>query len=71
MAKGDQSSPPEKVVLDHWWLTGEEQCEACDQRYAYEVEVRCIDCDAALCPLCAQWQAPEFRCVDCATSGGA
>jgi hypothetical protein len=56
---------------DRWWLTGEEQCEACEQHYAYDVEVRCVDCDAALCPLCAQWQAREGRCADCAASRGA
>lgn len=37
-----------------WWLDdGEEVCEHCLQRYAYEVEVRCVACDAALCPHCA------------------
>lgn len=36
-----------------WWLAeGEEVCEHCLQRYAYEVEVRCVACDAPLCPQC-------------------
>lgn len=37
-----------------WWIdAGEEICEHCLQGYAYEVEVRCVACDAALCPHCA------------------
>jgi hypothetical protein len=35
-----------------WWLTGSELCPHCEQRYALEMEVRCVDCDAPACPLC-------------------
>lgn len=39
---------------DIWWLEGgSEVCERCLQCYAYEIEVRCVACDAALCPHCA------------------
>lgn len=38
---------------DAWWLEGGgEQCEFCLRRYVYEVEVRCVACDAPVCPLC-------------------
>jgi hypothetical protein len=37
-----------------WWLDeGEERCDFCLQTYAYEVEVRCVDCDQPSCPHCA------------------
>lgn len=37
-----------------WWsATGWERCAVCGERFDYEVEVRCADCDAAVCPLCA------------------
>lgn len=43
-----------RVMQDRWWLDhGEESCEHCLQRYAYEIEVRCVACDAPLCPQCA------------------
>lgn len=46
---GDNS----RVMPLPWWLAdGEEVCEHCLQRYAYEVEVRCVACDAPLCPQC-------------------
>lgn len=41
-------------MTERWWLApGTEVCEQCEQRYVYEVEVRCVDCDAPLCPICA------------------
>jgi hypothetical protein len=71
MAKGNPSSQPAEPTLDRWWLTGEEQCEACGQRYPHDIEVRCVECDAALCPVCAQWQARKARCAGCVVSWGA
>lgn len=41
------------VLQTAWWLEGgTEQCPVCLQRYAYEVEYRCVDCDAPVCPFC-------------------
>lgn len=39
-----------------WWAEGgpdAEVCPFCHQSYAYEIEVRCIECDGPLCPVCA------------------
>ena len=45
-----------------WWLAGgEETCPSCEQRYAYEVEVRCVDCDGPMCPVCAAWIEQECQ----------
>lgn len=36
-----------------WWLAGgSEVCDFCLQRYAWEVEVRCVACDRPVCPVC-------------------
>jgi hypothetical protein len=51
----------------HWWLDeGGESCPRCLQTYAYEVEVRCVECDGPLCPHCAV-RVTELvvRCPDC------
>lgn len=29
-----------------------ESCPHCHQSYVYELEVRCVDCDGPMCPLC-------------------
>jgi hypothetical protein len=52
-----------------WWLEGgEETCEVCLATYAYEVEVRCHDCDQPMCPGCAVWVRAqvEVYCPGCA-----
>lgn len=36
-----------------WWLTGEERCVVCLQRYSLQVERRCTRCDDGVCPFCA------------------
>jgi hypothetical protein len=38
--------------LPSWWLSGDEECPHCHQLYAYEVEVRCPECDGPSCPHC-------------------
>ena len=56
------------VRRETWWLDGgSEQCERCLNRYAYEVEVRCVACDGALCPLCAVTvrETRESFCPEC------
>lgn len=36
-----------------WYLSdGDEECPHCGQWYAYELEVRCSDCDSPSCPHC-------------------
>lgn len=38
-----------------WWAEAgpdDEPCPLCYQSYAYEIEVRCVDCDCPLCPAC-------------------
>jgi hypothetical protein len=39
-------------AITPWWLGGDEQCPHCHQVYAYEVEVRCCECDGPSCPHC-------------------
>ena len=57
-----------------WWLGGEERCEFCLERYVYEMEVRCVDCDRPSCPVCAVTVTArrERYCPDCvpAPAGG-
>jgi hypothetical protein len=36
-----------------WWVAGgQERCGFCAQTYVYEVEYRCVSCDAPVCPHC-------------------
>jgi hypothetical protein len=37
-----------------WWLEGEEECPHCHQLYAYELEIRCPECDEPSCPHCVR-----------------
>ena len=56
-----------KQRLKPYWLEGDEaECPYCGHLYAYEVEVRCIDCDGPACPICAVF-VHERRtfCRDC------
>ena len=52
-----------------WWAGGgSERCPVCLQLYAYEVQVRCTDCDGPLCPQCAVEVRLEMvarRCPEC------
>lgn len=48
-----------------WLLHGAERCEGCEQLYAYEVEVRCVDCDRAMCPFCVVTVRGEATCGAC------
>jgi hypothetical protein len=53
-----QSSP--------WWLGGEEECPHCHQLYAYEIEVRCPECDEPSCPHCVRQHVERgIVCVIC------
>ena len=54
-----------------WWLAGgDETCPSCERRYAYEIEVRCIDCDGPMCPVCAAWVERRSYCKGCAPRSG-
>ena len=55
-----------------WWAPGgssaeAEECSVCLGLYAYEVEVRCVDCDRPMCPVCAVTlrRSEVHVCVDC------
>lgn len=49
-----------------WWFGGnDEECPHCGAGYAYEVEVRCADCDEATCALCAVRLQGRVVCPDC------
>ena len=52
-----------------WWATaGNQSCPVCLQRYHYELEYRCADCDQPLCPHCAvrvSVEVAELHCPDC------
>lgn len=51
-----------------WWLGGEEICPHCSGRYAYEVEIRCVDCDRPSCPHCyVIVRKQELSCRECST----
>jgi hypothetical protein len=53
--------------MEPWWLRdATETCPACSQSYAYHTEVRCMDCDGPLCPICVQVTTTfEFSCPEC------
>lgn len=48
-----------------------ERCPHCLQTYVYELEVRCLDCDEPMCPLCVAWVRgrAEARCARCREAG--
>ncbi len=55
-----------------WWSrTGSEICAVCLGTFDLEVEVRCRDCDAPLCPFCVvEVEATEtVLCLDCGPGG--
>jgi hypothetical protein len=53
------------MATTSWWLGGEEQCPHCHQLYAYEIEVRCPDCDEPSCPHCMKHMERGIVCVVC------
>ena len=63
---GRTTDPPARPP---WWAEGgSEICLFCEQRYAYEMEVRCVDCDSPACPVCAVTEritAVVHRCPGC------
>jgi hypothetical protein len=52
-----------------WWLDrGEEDCPHCDQTYSFTAEIRCIECDARVCPMCITRIGGHAFCPDCGAS---
>ena len=58
---------PQTGGLPSWWLDGPEMCLYCCHRYVLEWEFRCIECDHAVCPLCAVVvrESTTVYCPDC------
>jgi hypothetical protein len=55
-----------------WWqATGGETCSVCAARFDLAVEVRCAECDAPLCPVCAVvvTGSAERVCAGCTETG--
>ena len=48
-----------------WWLSGDEECPHCHQLYAYEIEVRCPECDGPSCPHCVDYVESGVVCAGC------
>ena len=46
-----------------------ETCPSCRQTYAYHTEIRCVDCDEPVCPICVQTTTTLAlscpTCVEC------
>jgi len=55
------------VYIKQWWLTGEETCAHCGSGYAYELELRCPDCDGPTCPHCMLIYSGGHVCPECAS----
>lgn len=54
-----------------WWLAGGWRvCEHCLQRYAVEVEYRCVACDGGVCPQCVVLVRAEGEAFCPACAGG-
>lgn len=59
----------------YWVEGGSEICSFCHQRYVYELEIRCADCDGPSCPHCTvveRLTTVVHRCPECvdAAEGG-
>ncbi len=61
-------SKPQTRRAAAWWLGGEEECPHCHQLYAYEIEVRCPQCDGPSCPHCVARLERGIVCIGCSTS---
>ena len=66
MAKHAKTRSAAKPAGVPWWIErGEEDCPHCAQTYSYEVEVRCFECDAPVCPMCVVRLTERIVCPDC------
>lgn len=49
-----------------WWLTGDETCGCCAQRYSYHTVYFCIACDRPFCAHCVSVnELREVLCPEC------
>lgn len=57
---------------DPWIERAHEPCPSCLQRYTLELEVRCVACDRAVCPVCAVRvrETRETFCAQCPPDSG-
>jgi hypothetical protein len=66
MARNAKLTAATKSAAASWWLEeGEHDCPHCEQSYSYEVEVRCFECDAPICPMCIVRVDEHLFCPDC------
>lgn len=63
-----QNATPAAEGRGPWWLDGDDDCPHCDQRYAWEMHVRCVSCDAPICPFCVVRVKRVTYCPDCPDS---
>jgi hypothetical protein len=49
---------------------GTEICPVCHQSYLRELEYRCFDCDAPMCPTCVVIEKASHSCPECYAHGG-
>lgn len=63
-----QRNSPAKRSMP-WWQDGEEECPHCHQLYAYQLEVRCPECDGPSCPHCVSRLEIGIVCVGCEVVG--
>jgi hypothetical protein len=56
-----------KGLTNVYWLSGEERCPHCLQRYTFAVERRCSACDGPACPHCVTvlTETREVICPPC------
>ena len=52
-----------------WWSAGDQFCQFCQELYLLEAEVRCVECDRGVCPMCAVFVRVEALrlCPHCHT----
>jgi hypothetical protein len=64
-----KKKPPRKTTAvrprPYWIGTGENVCAECGCTHAHAVEARCVDCDLALCPMCAVHEGGAIFCSVC------
>jgi len=55
MSDAESAMTTDSDAAEPGWLTrGWDECPHCTQLYVYEMERRCFDCDAPICPVCVE-----------------
>ena len=58
--------PMATETIRHSMITrGTEICPVCHQTYLLELEYRCFDCDAPICPTCVVIDKRAHSCPGC------